>query len=155
MSSRAARPTASRSLPSRWRLAHEQQGARFHRERDRRRLLTMARTLVSAALLVVLVLGVVTSRVQQVRLSYRLDGLRTLRAEIEESRSRLRVEIDTLKSLARIEGKARAELGMAPPAANQVQLAREFAPGGNGLSMATLTALAGQPASAIPGPLSR
>ena len=156
MSSRAARPTATRPLPPRWRLAHEQQGARFHRERDRRRLLTMARALVSAALLVVLVLGVVASRVQQVRLSYRLDRLRTVKAEMEESRSRLRVEIDTLKSFARIEGKARAELGMAPPAPNQVQLAREFAPGGNGLSMAaTLTASADGAARSIPRPLSR
>lgn len=143
----SARAAASRSASSpRWRVSQEQQGARFHRERDRRRLLTMARALVSAGLLVVLVLGVVASRVQLVRLSYRLDSLRSFRAEMEESRSRLRVELDTLRSLARIEGKARTELGMAPPAANQVQLAREFVPSGQGLSMgAKLTASAEPP----------
>jgi cell division protein FtsL len=93
-----------------------------------------------------LVLGVVAARVQLVRLSYRLDSLRSLRAEMDESRSRLRVELDTLRSLARIEGKARTELGMAPPAANQVQLAREFVPSGQGLSMAAkLTASAEPP----------
>jgi len=143
----SARATASRSASSpRWRVSQEQQVARFHRERDRRRLLTMAWALVSAGLLVVLVLGVVASRVQLVRLSYRLDSLRSFRAEMEESRSRLRVELDTLRSLARIEGKARTELGMAPPAANQVQLAREFVPSGQGLSMAAkLTASAEPP----------
>jgi len=156
MRSRVARSTAWQSAPCRWRLPHEEQGARFHRERDRRRLLVMGRALVSAGLLVMLVLGVVASRVQQVRLSYRLDGLRTLKAEMEESRSRLRVEIDTLRSLARIESKARAELGMAPPAANQVQLAREFGPGGTGLSMATtLTASTREPARATPDLVSR
>ena len=152
MSARVARATTSRSMSPRWRAVHEQQGARFHRERDRRRLLAMARALVSSALLVVLVLGVVASRVQLVRLSYRLDGLRTLKAEIEESRSRLRVEVDTLRSLARVESKARAELGMTPPAANQVQIAREFVPSGQGLSMAAkLTASAEPTAPVVPG----
>jgi len=107
----------------------------------------MARTLASAGILVALVLGVVGLRVQQVRLSYRLDGLRTLKAELEESRSRLSVELATLRSLARIEGKARTELGMVPPTANQIRLAREFVLGGGGLSMATpLTASAEDPA---------
>ena len=147
MSPRAVRPTAARSLRAGWGSAQEQQAARFHRERDRRRLLAMARTLASAGILVALVLGVVGLRVQQVRLSYRLDGLRTLKAELEESRSRLSVELATLRSLARIEGKARTELGMVPPTADQVRLAREFVLGGGGLSMATpLTASAEDPA---------
>lgn len=152
MSPPAARATALRPLSTGWGLAHQQQGARFHRERDRRRLLTMGRTLVGAAVLVVLVLGVVGLRLHQVRLSYRLDGLRTVRAELEESRSRLRVEIDSLRSLARIEGKARAELGMVPPAADQVQLAREYVPSGDGLTMtAPLTASAEGRARSIRG----
>lgn len=152
MSPPAARATALRPLSTGWDLAHQQQGAGFHRERDRRRLLIMGRTLVGAAVLVVLVLGVVGLRLHQVRLSYRLDGLRTVRAELEESRSRLRVEIDTLRSLARIEGKARAELGMAPPAADQVQLAREYVPSGDGLTMTTpLTASAGERARSVRG----
>jgi len=45
-------------------------------------------------------------RVQHVRLSYRLDALGVARTELEEARNRLRVELATLKSLARIEGKA-------------------------------------------------
>ena len=133
-------------------MAHQQQVARFHRERDRRRLLTMVRTLASAALLVVLVLGVVGLRMHQVRLSYRLDGLRTAKTQMEEARSRLRVEVDTLKSLARVEGKARAELGMGPAAGNQVQLAREFLAGGDGLTMAVpLTAAVDKTGPSTPG----
>ena len=145
MSARAARPGAARSAPRAWGVAGDQQAARFHRERDRGRLLGMARALVGAGL-VALVLGVVGLRVQHVRLSYRLDGLHALRAELEETRSRLRIEIATLKSLARIEVKARTELGMVPPARDQVRLAREFVPGGGGLSMAVpLTAAVDTP----------
>jgi cell division protein FtsL len=81
-----------------------------------------------------LVLGVVALRIQQVRLSYRLDALRSARADLEETRGRLRVELASLRSLARIESKARGELGMSPPARDQVLLAREFVAGGDGLS---------------------
>ena len=126
--------------------ASQQQTARFHRESDRRRLRAMAAALACAGVLVALVLGVVGLRVQQVRLSYRLDGLRVARAELEETRSRLRVELATLRSLARIEGKARAELGMVPPAGDQVRLAREFVPGGAVSARAPLTASAERPA---------
>lgn len=143
MSARAVRTPIARAHPGGWTMAHQQQVARFHRERDRRRLLTMIRTLASAALLVVLVLSVVGLRMHQVRLSYRLDGLRSAKTQMEESRSRLRVELDTLKSLARVEGKARTELGMGPPAGNQVRLAREYVPTGDGLTMTVpLTAAA-------------
>ena len=38
----------------------------------------------------------------------------------------------TLKSLSRIEGKARNELGMVAPARDQVRIAREFVPAGRG-----------------------
>ena len=151
MNARAARPTTSGALSAGWASTQEQQAARFHRERDRRRLLAMARTLVSAAVLVVLVLAVVGLRLQQVRLSYRLDGLRPVKADLEESRRRLGVELDSLKSFARIEEKAR-ELGMVPPTGNQVRLAREFLRGGDGLSMAApLTASAENQARSQPG----
>jgi cell division protein FtsL len=92
----------------------------------------MAGAVLGAALGVLLVLGVVGMRVQQVRLSYRLDALRQSRAEIEEINRRLRVEAATLRSLSRIEGKARTELGMVAPGRDQVRLAREFVPGGRG-----------------------
>ena len=152
MSARAARPEAIRPPASGWDSDTEQHAARFHRERDRGRLVAMARTLVGAVILVGLVLGMVELRIQQVRLSYRLDGLRTMRTELDESRSRLRVELASLKSLARIESKARTELGMVPPSKDQVQLAREFVPGGSGLTMAApLTASAESPARLRPG----
>jgi cell division protein FtsL len=129
-----------------------QHAARFHRESDRGRLRAMAAALAGVGLVVALVLGVVGLRVQHVRLSYRLEGLRAARAELEEGRSRLRVELATLRSLARIDGKARTELGMVQPGREQVRLAREFVPDANGLAArAPLTASvesegAGQPA---------
>jgi cell division protein FtsL len=92
----------------------------------------MATAVLGAGLVVTLILGVVGLRVQQVRLSYRLDALRVSRAEAEELNRRLRVEMATLKSLSRIEGKARTELGMVAPARDQVRLAREFVPAGKG-----------------------
>ncbi len=130
----------------------EQEIARFHRASDRRRLRSMAAALLGAGVLVALVLGMVALRVQQVRMSYRLDALRTTRVELEEANRRLRVEMATLKSLARIDGKARGELGMVPPARNQVRLAREFVPGGSGLSAAApLTASVQRVTPAGPG----
>ena len=147
MSPRVARPMPARSLWPGCGLAQEQGVARFHRESDRRRLRAMAKALLGASVLVGLGLGIVGLRVQQVHLSYRLDGLRTVRAGIEETRSRLGVELATLSSLARIEGKARAELGMVLPASDQVRLAREFVPGGGGLHAGVpLTASAEDPA---------
>jgi cell division protein FtsL len=140
-------PRAPRSKAAGWTVPAGQ-AARFHRERDRRRLRAMAMSLACAGFLVALILGVVGLRVQQVRLSYRLDGLRAARTELEESRNRLRVELATLKSLARVEGKARAELGMVLPGHDQVRLAREFVPGGSGLtSRAPLTAAAIDPST--------
>jgi cell division protein FtsL len=145
MSRRATRPA-----PSGWAAdlgIAEQQGARFHRQSDRRRLRAMAVSLACAGFVVALILGVVGLRVQQVRMSYRLDALRTVRADVEETRNRLRVEQATLKSLARIETKARTELGMAPPTLDQVRLAREFVPGGTGVAAnPPLTAAADRPA---------
>src|SRR5262249_3411993 len=96
-----------------------QQAARFHRETDRRLRRTMVVAVACSALAVGAVLGVVALRVHQVRLSYRLDALRTTRAGLEERNRLLRVELATLRSLARIEDKARTELGMIPPAQNQ------------------------------------
>ena len=146
MSARAARLPPAASATGRPSFTERQETARFHRERDRRRLRSMVRGLLGAGLLVALVLGLVALRVQQVRLSYRLDGLRATRAELEESRARLRVELATLTSLARIENKARTELGMVRPANDQVRLAREFVTSGDReRAMAPLTASAASP----------
>ena len=152
MSPRPARAMPAGAVRGGPSFTERQETARFHRERDRRRLRTMARGLVGAGLLVVLVLGLVALSVQQVRLSYRLDELRAVKAEREEARSRLRVELATLMSLARIESKARLELGMVRPAGDQVRLAREFVSGAAGQqAMAPLTASATSPASPEPG----
>jgi cell division protein FtsL len=117
--------------------AEEQRAARFLRERDHRRLRVMATWVAWSALAVTLVLGVVALKVQQVRLAYRLDALRTAQTELEDRRMRLRVELASLSSLARIEDKARRELGMVPPGPGQVQVAREFVTGGEGLAAAS------------------
>jgi cell division protein FtsL len=110
--------------------------ARFHRERDRGRLRRMGVAVALGAVLMTGLLGVVGLRAQQVRLSYRMDSLRTTRAAAEELNRRMKVELATLRSLARIEDKARHELGMVAPGRDQVQLAREFVAGGGGESRA-------------------
>ena len=109
----------------------DQQVARFHRESDRRRLRAMLAGVVATGVFVALVLGLVGLRMQQVRLSYRLDALRTVKAHAEEMNRRLRVEKASLQSLARIEGEARTRFGMVAPTQQQVQLAREFVAGGS------------------------
>jgi cell division protein FtsL len=113
-----------------------QAASRFHREPDRRRLRAMGLAVALGAVLTAGVLGVVGLKAQQVRLSYRLDALRTARAAAEELNRRLRVELATLRSLARIEEKARRELGMVAPGRDQVVLAREFVAGGSETSRA-------------------
>jgi len=110
--------------------------ARFHRERDRGRLRRMGVAVALGAVLMAGLLGVVGLRAQQVRLSYKMDSLRTTRGETEELNRRMQVELATLRSLARIEDKARHELGMVAPGPDQVQLAREFVAGGGGVSRA-------------------
>lgn len=102
------------------------QVSRVIRERDRSRLRAMGVALGLSACLVGSALGVVGLRVQQVRLSYRLDALRAAKSEMEELNRQLRVELATLRTPGRIEAKALAELGMGPPAPDQVRLAREF-----------------------------
>ena len=132
MSTRSVRRSAPQSAWSQAHRARQHEAVRRHRENDRRRLRSMANAVMGAGLAVTLVLGVVGLRVQQVRLSYRLDALHQARTDIEETNRRLRVEMATLRSLSRIEGKARTELGMVVPGRDQVRLAREFVQGGGG-----------------------
>jgi cell division protein FtsL len=110
-----------------------QELARFHREPDRRSRRAMGLVTLCIAFAVVAVLGVVALRVHQVRLSYRLEALRTARAQTEEVNRRLRVEVASLTSPARLEARARAELGMEHPSRGQVLLAREYVSGGAGV----------------------
>lgn len=133
---------AGRSMPIQMSLGlrpastADQQAARFHRESDRRRLRAMLAGIGGACIVVALVLGLVGLRMQQVRLSYRLEVLRAARAGVEEANRRLLVEKASLLSLARVEVEARTRLGMVAPTQQQVQLAREFV--GSGTATATL-----------------
>jgi len=108
----------------------DQQLAHFHRDSDRRRLRAMLAGIAITGVVVALVLGLVGLRMQQVRLSYRLDTLRTAKAGAEELNRRLRVEKASLQSLARIDLEARSRLGMVAATGQQIQLAREFAGAG-------------------------
>jgi len=132
----------------------DQRAARFHRESDRKRLRAMLAGIAVAGVLVTLVLGLVGLRMQQVRLSYRLDSLRTAKAGAEETNRRLSVEKASLQSLARIEGEARGRLGMIAPTQAQVQLAREFVGGGTAaaaLGERTTATAAAHPSGPEPG----
>ncbi len=116
------------------------QWAGLVRERDRHLWRSMGATLLISACLVGTVLGIVALKVNQVRLSYRLDQLRLVRGELEEVNRQLGVELGTLRTLARIESKARAELGMLAPSRHQVRLAREYVLGSTGTTASLRTA---------------
>lgn len=108
------------------------QSAHLIREPDHRLLRAMGVALALVAFAVGGVLGVVGIKVQQVKVSYRLDDLRALQVDVERLNRQLKVELATLTALARVEIRARAELGLAPPAAGQVRLAREYVGGNRG-----------------------
>jgi cell division protein FtsL len=95
------------------------------RERDRRRIQAMAGVLYLSGVLVFGVLGYVWFQVQRVRLSYQLDDLRSLRADVEEQNRKLHLEIASLRAFARVDSAAR-RLGLTQPTADQIQMAREF-----------------------------
>ena len=134
------------SLGLRSAAAADQRAAQFHRESDRSRQRAMLAGVVAAAVVVAIVLGLVGLRMQQVRLSYRLDSLRTARADVEEANRRLRVEKASLQSLARIDLAARTQLGMVAPTRHQIELAREFAVG------SAASAALGERTAAAPSP---
>jgi cell division protein FtsL len=98
----------------------------------------MGAVLILMAVLMGGVLGVVGVKVQQVRVSYKLEDFRVLRKDVEKLNRQLKVELATLTALARIETRARTELGLTPPSAGQVRLAREYLNGGrDGVSSRT------------------
>jgi hypothetical protein len=76
--------------------------------------------------LIGLVLGYVALKVTDVRMGYQLEDLRALRSDLRELNRQLKLELDSLKSLALIEEKARGEMGFRLPDTDQVLNAREF-----------------------------
>ena len=120
----------------------QDQSSTVVRERDRRRLRAMAGMLCLGCVLVGAVLGYVWFQVQRVRVSYGIEALRTSRTRLEEQNRRLQLELASLRAFARVDSAAR-RLGLAPPAPDQIRLAREFiAPDGSGRST-SLRAAAG------------
>ncbi len=89
--------------------------------------------LAGALALVICGLAVVGLRVQQVHLAYRLDALGAERARLQVLIRQLEVEVATLRSPGRVEGRAR-QLGLMTPRPEQVRLAREFVAGTTGLA---------------------
>jgi len=106
--------------------SREQHPARLIRERDHGRLRAMVMAIGLMACLLGLVLGYVALKMNEVRMSYKLDDLRNLKNDLGELNRQLRLELATLKSLTRIEPKARIELGFTLPGKDQVVMAREF-----------------------------
>jgi cell division protein FtsL len=98
------------------------------RQPDPRIRRSMATGVLVCALLVGTTIGVVAVKVQQVRLSYELDALRSARAKLEDVNRQLHVELAALRAPARIERLAK-DLGLARPGRDQVRLAREYIPG--------------------------
>jgi cell division protein FtsL len=108
---------------------------RLHRETDPRVGRSFGLAAICAVCLVIAALAVVAVRVHQVRLAYRLDGLRAERAKVETLIGQLEVQIATLRSPRRLESQAR-QLGLTMPTAQQVVNAREFVAGTGGLAAA-------------------
>jgi cell division protein FtsL len=62
----------------------------------------------------------VTSRVLVVKVGYELSRLDAESTSLTRDNDRLKLELATLKSPSRLEGLARKELGMGPPAASSI-----------------------------------
>lgn len=108
---------------------------RPHREQDPRVRRSFVTALAAAAAVVALGLGLVALRVHDVQLAYRLDALRGEQARAIKVIRELEIEIATLRAPSRLESRAR-QLGMTPPAPDQVRLAREYVPTATGTAAA-------------------
>ena len=87
------------------------------REVDRERHLEMWRSVAVGVFLVGVLLFSAWQHFELLRHGYRIEQMQQERAAEEEVNRHLRLEIDTLRSPARIEGLATNRLGMVAPAA--------------------------------------
>jgi len=101
--------------------AEIQLNRRMVREKDRARSRELWRFLLYGAAIVVPLLGYVWQRVDFLRVSYRLEKLETQRRQLSELERQLALERATLLDTARIERKARKELGLVDPPAADVR----------------------------------
>ena len=97
---------------------------RGEKAKSRARPSNLLRFVLPALLLIVSALFYVWTRIQVIQLGYEISS--TLKGErtLEETNKKLRVEIATLKSYARIERLATEELGMSKPRPDQVVVIR-------------------------------
>jgi cell division protein FtsL len=72
------------------------------------------------------VLFYIWQQVQIVKLSYEIEDLKEIKKELSNVNRNLKLEVSSLKSLARIEKKAKTELGFELPRKGQILLAKEF-----------------------------
>jgi cell division protein FtsL len=75
---------------------------------------------LAVALLAIVGVIHVTSRVMVVRMGYELSTLDAQTTDLTRENDQLRLELATLKSPSRLESIARAKLGLVPPSATAV-----------------------------------
>lgn len=101
--------------------ARVQLNQRLVREKDRARSRELLRFLIYGAAIAVPLLGYVWQRVDCLRVSYKVEKLERRRQELTELNNQITLERATLLDHARIERKARKELGMIDPPPDDVR----------------------------------
>ncbi|HKB06718.1 MAG TPA: hypothetical protein VKF61_00410 [Candidatus Polarisedimenticolia bacterium] len=95
--------------------------ARLVKERDRARARELRKLLLYGAAIVVPLLVYVWQRVEFLRLSYDVEGLKKERLQLQEQNKQLGVERSFLLSPDRIERLARKEIGLVDPQPSDVR----------------------------------
>jgi len=98
------------------------------REVDRERHVEMWRSIGAGAFLVAVLLFSAWQHFELLRHGYRIEEMQKERAAQEEINRHLRLEIDTLRSPARIETLAIERLGMVSPAATDATVIERVLP---------------------------
>lgn len=98
------------------------------REVDRTRQRDMVRSIAVGVVLVVMVLFTAWQHFELLRHGYRLEQMQRERADEAEVNRHLRLEIETLRSLTRIEKLATERLHMVPPGPDDAAVIERVAP---------------------------